>query len=171
MSYPKKSHMKWSWIIIVSFFILGIIDFRFGILGFICMGAPLYHALKGEGKVHCAKYCPRGSFLGKFLKTVSRDIPLPKFMRTKTAKNLLLALMLTVFSISLIHTEFVFAKMAFTVFRFMGLSFIIGILMGVFFKPRSWCQVCPMGYGAGLVGNAVKAPRQPRMKEPVVDNI
>ena len=36
-------------------------------------------------------------------------------------------------------------------FRFMTMSLAIGILMGVVFKPRSWCTVCPMGTGTGLI--------------------
>ena len=155
-----KNHQHWSWILIITFFILGFLDTRFGILGFVCMGAPLYHALKGDGKLHCSKHCPRGSFLGKFIQYISFQKPLPAFLKTKKAKNILLALMLTVFSFSMYHTGFVFEKMAFALFRFMGMSFIIGILMGVFFKPRSWCVVCPMGHGAGLVGNAVKKRQQ-----------
>jgi hypothetical protein len=152
----KQSHQNWSWIIIITFFILGFLDTRFGILGFICMGAPIYHALKGEGKIHCSKYCPRGSFLGKFLQRLSLQNQLPAYMRTRMAKNILLGIMMTVFSISMIHTGFVFEKMAFALFRFMGMSFVIGILMGVFFKPRSWCAVCPMGHGAGLISEAKK---------------
>jgi hypothetical protein len=147
----KKSQQHWTWIIIIAFFILGYLDVRFGILGFICMGTPIVHALKGEGKIHCSKYCPRGSFLGRFLTKLSLQRPLPKYMRTKKAKNILLTIMLTVFSFSMIHTGFEFHKMAFALFRFMGMSFIIGIMMGVLFKPRSWCQVCPMGHGAALI--------------------
>ncbi len=150
----KKSIQSWSWIIIITFFILGALDIRFGIFGFICMGTPIYHALKGEGKIHCSKYCPRGSFLGRFLKQVSLSRPLPGFLRTKLAKNIVLTLMITVFSIAMVHSEFQFSRMAFVLFRFMGMSFIIGILMGVFFKPRSWCQICPMGHAAGLIANA-----------------
>jgi hypothetical protein len=32
--------------------------------------------------------------------------------------------------------------------------------MGVFFKPRSWCQVCPMGHATGLIADIKKAPKQ-----------
>ena len=147
----RKSQQHWTWIIIITFFILGFLDIRFGILGFICMGAPIYHALRGEGKVHCSKYCPRGSFLGKFLARISMQRPLPAYLRTRKAKNIILTVMITVFSFSMLHTGFEFNKMAFALFRFMGMSFIIGIIMGVFFKPRTWCQVCPMGHGAGLI--------------------
>lgn len=150
-----KSHMKWSWIIIITFFVLGIIDIRFGILGALCMGMPLYHAFKGRGKIHCSKYCPRGSFLGKFLSKISLGHTLPPWLRTKKAKNILLTIMLTVFAsvmtYAIIVHGFYFPVIAKVFYRFMLMSFIVGIVMGIFFKPRSWCQVCPMGHGTALI--------------------
>jgi polyferredoxin len=120
------------------------------------MGAPFFHALRGKGKIHCSKHCPRGSFLGKFLSYISMNNPLPKFMRTKIFKNLILIIMISLFSLSIIHSGFVFEKMAFAFFRFMGISFIVGIVLGIFFKPRSWCQICPMGHGTGLIEKALQ---------------
>lgn len=150
-----KSHMGWSYVIIITFFILGIIDIRFGILGMVCMGMPLYLAIKGRGKVHCAKYCPRGSFLGKFLSKISLGHTLPKWLRTNKAKNILLIIMLTVFSsvlsYAIINHGFHFNVIAKVFYRFMLMSFIVGIVIGVFFKPRSWCQICPMGHGSALI--------------------
>ncbi|WP_425446418.1 4Fe-4S binding protein [Dethiothermospora halolimnae] len=161
----KKSHMSWSWIFIVSFFVLSILDFRFGILGFVCMGAPVYHALRGRGKVHCSHYCPRGSFLGKFLQKVSLNKTMPKWMRSKVAKNVLLILMLTLLTVSMIHAKGNFYKIAFSLFRFMGASFIVGIMMGIIFKPRSWCIVCPMGHGTGLIKKAKDSKNKKKDKK------
>ncbi|SKC84961.1 4Fe-4S binding protein [Maledivibacter halophilus] len=150
----KKSHMKWSWIFMVLFIVLSIIDIRFGVLGFICMTVPMYHAIKGRGKIHCSHYCPRGSLLGNFLKNVSLQNNLPKNLRGKTVKNILLILMMTMFSISLIHAGPSFNRIAFAVFRLMMASLALGVIMGVIFKPRTWCQVCPMGYATGLIKKA-----------------
>lgn len=135
----------------ILFLILSILDFRFGIFGFICMGAPMYHALRGRGKIHCSKYCPRGSLLGLFLKKISLNNALPRFMLTKKFKNGLLIFMLSVFSFAMYHTDGVPIRIAFAMFRFMSTSLIVGILMGVTFKPRSWCAVCPMGHGTVLI--------------------
>lgn len=151
----RKSHMSWSWIIIITFFILGILDIRFGILGVFCMGVPLFHALRGRGKLHCQKYCPRGSFLGKFLAKISLGHTLPSWLRTKKAKNILLIIMVSVFSLTMtfaiITHGFHFMVIAKVFYRFMLMSFIVGVVLGIFFKPRSWCQVCPMGHGSGLI--------------------
>ena len=152
----KRNYQNISWIIIVTFFLLGILDTRFGILGLICMGTPIYHALRGEGKVHCSRYCPRGSFLGKFLQGISMGNNLPKRYRSRSVKNGLLVLMMILLTTSLVHSGFTFAAMAFVLLRFMFMSFMVGILMGVFFKPRTWCQVCPMGHAAGLITEAQK---------------
>jgi polyferredoxin len=150
----KKSHQKWSWILMVSFIILSIIDIRFGLLGFVCIGTPIYHALRGRGKIHCSKYCPRGSILGKFLKDISFENNLPKSFRGKRVKNILLTLMMVMFSISLYHAFHqpnILKAVSFGVFRLMMVSLALGVMMGIIFKPRSWCQVCPMGHATALI--------------------
>lgn len=146
-----KSHMRWSYIIMLMFLSLGILDIRFGVLGFACMGAPIYHALRGRGKIHCQKYCPRGSLLARALESISFKNKLPKFMATKKFKNALLTMMLVLFSISMYHAGLNFNKIAFAMFRFMSMSLLVGIVTGIIFKPRSWCVVCPMGHASGFI--------------------
>ena len=163
LNTPKKkhkSHQSWSWIIIISIFILSVYNVYFGLFGIVCMTMPIYHALRGRGKIHCSAYCPRGSFLGKFLEKLSMQNNLPKFMKTKKFKNALLTLMVVMLSLSIIHSGGQIDKIAFALFRFMFASFVVGVLMGVFFKPRSWCQVCPMGHATGLITDIKKAPKQ-----------
>lgn len=171
LNVNKKNNKKskkndWYWTLMVLFLTLSIMDFRFGILGILCMTAPLYHVLKGEGKIHCQKYCPRGSILGKFLQRISLNNPMPKFMTTKKFKNALLTLMMVVFSFSMYHAGPDFNKIAFSIFRFMTVSLIIGVIMGILYKPRSWCVVCPMGYGSGLLDKQMK--KNQKMKEEMV---
>lgn len=149
-----KSHMKWSWIFMVVFFLLSALDIRFGILGLICMTVPLYHAFKGRGKIHCSHYCPRGSLFGNFLKYISLDNNLPSSFKGKKVKNVLLGLLLTMFTISLIKSGFDINKIGFAILRLMVASTVLGIIMGILFKPRSWCQVCPMGYATGIIKEA-----------------
>lgn len=60
---------------------------------------------------------------------------------------------MTMFAISLIHAGPDIKKIGFAVFRLMTASLALGIIMGIVFRPRSWCQVCPMGYGTGLIKN------------------
>ncbi|KJF28757.1 4Fe-4S ferredoxin [Clostridium aceticum] len=154
--YMKKSIMAWSWIFMVLFFTLSIIDIRFGILGLLCMGTPIYLAVGGGGKVHCAKYCPRGSMLGVFIDKISFKRNLPSSFKTKTVKNIMLVWMIGMFTISLIMAGGDFTKTAFAIVRMMTVSTVVGIMMGILFQPRSWCVVCPMGYATGLIQESQK---------------
>ena len=72
-------------------------------------------------------------------------------MKKKTVKNVLLAFMVVMFSISLVRAGLNIEKIAFAVFRMMMSSLAVGIVMGIVFKPRSWCQVCPMGHATYLL--------------------
>ena len=147
----KKSIMSWSWILMVLFFTLSVVDIRFGILGIFCMVTPIYLAIKGGGRVHCVKYCPRGSMFSIFLEKISFKNNLPKAINNKLVKNAMLIWMIGMFSISLIMAGGNFTKTAFAIIRMMAMSTIVGIIMGIIYKPRSWCVICPMGYSTGMI--------------------
>lgn len=146
-----KSHREWAWMLMIGFFALGIFNFYFGILGFICMIAPMYHAIKGKGKAHCSHFCPRGSLFMKFLPKVSLNRPLPSFMRKRWFKSVLLTVMVSMLTLAMVHSHGDPYKIGFALFRFMTISFTVGIVLGVFYKPQAWCQVCPMEHGTHLI--------------------
>lgn len=147
---------EFRWIVIIGFFVLSIINIWFGLLGFICMGLPLFQALRGEGKIHCQSHCPRGSFLQRVVSKISFRGAIPKFMLTNKFKNILLIVMGLMLTFSMIHSGGEPKKIAFSLFRMMGISFIVGIVMGIFYKPKSWCAVCPMGHATNLITKAKK---------------
>lgn len=146
-----KSHLSWTWILMVIFFALSIIKMEFAILAVICMLSPIYHSARGKGKINCSHYCPRGSFLGKFLDKISLNNPIPKFMKTNYFKISLFFFMMGMFTVSMIKANGDLYKMGFGIFRLIIASTIIAVLMGIFTKPRAWCQVCPMGYASGVI--------------------
>ncbi len=152
----NNSYMKWSWIFFLSFMGLGVIDIRFAALGLICMISPILFSSTGKGKKHCSSYCPRGSFLGKFLDKFSIGHNVPSFMKSKSLKNGILIFMLSVFSFSLYKGGFTLSNIGFTVFRLVFVTTIIGIFLGIFYKPRIWCTICPMGHASHLIDIRVR---------------
>ena len=152
----KTSHMAWSWIIMIIFLALSVLDLRFGLGAVFCMTIPMIHAVRGHGKIHCSHYCPRGSLFGKFLQNVSLRNSLPAFMRTTAFKNGLLSLMVIMLTISLSHNHDSIQAIGMALFRFMAASLAVGLLLGVFYQPRSWCQVCPMGHATSLIATYQK---------------
>ncbi len=152
----KKVQTHWSWVLILLFFLLSIVNVYFGYLGLICITKPMYHAIKGRGKIHCSHYCPRGAIFGKFLGKVSLNNALPPFMRSKRFKDLLIVIMLSMFTFALIHSGGHPKKIAFAIARLMFVSFVVGGVLGIFYKPRAWCQICPMGTGTGYIRDMVE---------------
>lgn len=152
----KKSHMTWSWIIMIVFLALSVLDLRFGLGAVLCMTIPMIHALRGHGKIHCSHYCPRGSLFGKFLQRISLRNSLPSFMRTTTFKNALLSLMVIMLTISLSHNHDSIQAIGMALFRFMAASLAVGLMLGIFYQPRSWCQVCPMGHATSIIATYQK---------------
>ena len=153
----SKKIKDFRWIIILSFFTLSIVNIWFGLLGFLCMASPFYHALRGRGgRYHCKHHCPRGSFFSNLLSRISLGNTMPRFMATKGFRNGLLAFMIIMFTLGMSHTGGDPRKIAFVMFRFMGASFIVGILLGFFYKGKSWCAVCPMSHGATMIDNLIK---------------
>lgn len=147
------SIVKWSWIIIIVFFVLSFIDVRFAIGGLLCMISPIGFALAGKGKRHCSHYCPRGSLFGKFLPIVSMKNSLPKFMTKKWFKHGLLIFMIGAFGFYLVRFGWGFENIGNAIFSIMLRSFLVGIVFGIVFMPRSWCKICPMGHAAGMIRN------------------
>lgn len=152
----KKSQLHWTWILIIAFFALSFYSFYFGIAAVICMTLPLYFSIKGEGKINCSHYCPRGSFLGKFLPKFSLNNSLPAFFKSNKFKNSFFLFMIVVMLISLISSEGNPEKIGFMFFRLVMITTILGVIMGVVFTPRSWCQICPMGHASGQIANTKK---------------
>lgn len=152
----KKSHMEWSWIIMIAFLVLSVLDLRFGLGAVLCMTIPMIHALRGHGKVHCSHYCPRGSLFGKFLSRISFRNNLPGFMRQTSFKNFLLGAMAVMLTFSLSHNHDSLFVVGMALFRFMVVSLAVGTLIGIIYQPRSWCQVCPMGHATGIIANYQK---------------
>ena len=93
----------------------------------------------------CSSACPRGTALGFALSQVSLRRPMPPFMRTDRVRRVLCAFMM----ICVIGSAFrLRSDMGGLGAFFWGLCIVslsAGVLLGIIFKPRAWCAVCPMG--------------------------
>ncbi|MEQ8198160.1 MAG: 4Fe-4S binding protein [Clostridiaceae bacterium] len=110
-SKKKKQWHEYLYVVSTIYLLLGIFNILFAWLGIICFSIPLIISLKGEGKAYCKSYCGRGQLLfilGNKLK-LSRNKPMPKFLRTKWFRYGFLAFFMTMFGSMLFNTYMVFA--------------------------------------------------------------
>jgi ferredoxin-type protein NapH len=93
----------------------------------------------------CSGVCPRGKTLGFVMNKSSRRKALPRFMLSAKFSRLLCGSTMFCVVGSLVRTGGA-VHLAGTVFWVLCIvSLSAGVIMGYFFKPRSWCAICPMG--------------------------
>ncbi len=111
MGKRKKVWYEYLYIFSVIYLMLGLFNIIFAWIGLICFAIPLIISLKGGGKTYCNKYCGRGqllNLLGNKYK-LSRNKPMPKFMKTNFFRYGFLTFFMTMFMIMLFNTYMVFA--------------------------------------------------------------
>ena len=126
-------------------------------LGFIVVGLiTLFMILASHrGRFYCGWLCPMGAFHERFLALVSLKKPILPVFKSSWFRWLLFGLMM-----SLMFTRLYLAwgdsKAVGAVFRMMWiLSTSLAIGLGLYFKPRVWCTVCPMGSFQGISSSGV----------------
>jgi len=107
----KKKHLyEYLWILSSLYLILGLFNILFAWLGLICFIVPLLISIVKGNKGYCNKYCGRGQLLdllGNKLK-LSRNKPMPKFLKSKYFRYGFLIFFLTMFISMVFNTYLVF---------------------------------------------------------------
>lgn len=128
-------------------------------LGFsllICMFGAVGIALY-KGRAWCDWMCPRGSFYDLFLNKLSRKLPVPPLFKTNWFRTLILILLMTALGLQIYYAWGSAYGVGMAFVMVLTITTTLGIVLGAFFKPRAWCQICPMG----TLGNWVSKGRKP----------
>jgi hypothetical protein len=148
---------NWSWIITLAWMGIANLWKPFGLYGFVCMFTPIFIALSGRGKMHCARICPRGSLLAKVGGHLSIGLPPPKVFRAKWFRFTVWAIMMGSFVVMLLFSVpkgvYVLGN---SILVFMETATGVGLLLAILFQPRTWCTICPMGFSTGNIRNLKK---------------
>lgn len=109
-----KNTKRWYdylWIVSSIYLILGFFNILFAWLGLLCFLIPLLMAIFGKEKGYCNNYCGRGQLFGllgtKF--KLSRNKPIPKFLRSKWFRYGFLVFFMIMFLNMLFTTYLVFS--------------------------------------------------------------
>lgn len=117
---------------------------QLGFLLFGCMLGAVGLAF-ARGRNWCDWMCPRGAFLDLALGRISRNITIPAFFKKEAVRVFMVIMIFT-----LIGTQFYLAwgdlrAMGIALVRVLTVTTVIGILLGWWIHPRTWCRICPMG--------------------------
>ena len=171
----KKKWYEWLWIWAIVYFTLGFFNILFAWLGMIDFLVPLGFAIFGGTKGFCNRYCGRGQLFMKLGSSCncSRNKPTPKWFRYGFLVFFLAMFGNMVFqtylvaagsrslreAIKLFWTFRIpwgwtytagtvpdwIAQYSFGFYSMMLTSLLLGLIVMVLYKPRTWCTFCPMG--------------------------
>ncbi|MZP28110.1 4Fe-4S binding protein [Heliobacterium undosum] len=139
-----------AFLIPLAYLSLGLYYPLFGYVMALCMAIAIGLSTVA-GRKWCGGLCPRGLLYDKFL-AFNRKKPVPAWLKWKHARNIFFAVFMSVFVWRLTLTGGDVYKIG-SVFVTMGIiSGTIGLVLGILYKTRSWCVICPMGVMASWFG-------------------
>jgi polyferredoxin len=145
MGKVKQFIHKWVWFILLLFCGLGIVYPVIGLAAIVCMLGPSVYALIKNGRGWCGTYCPRGSFNDIIVPRISFKNRIPMFLKTPWFRLLFLTLLMTAFGIQMVFAWGSISAVGMVFVRMILVTTALTLILGVVFKPRTWCTFCPMG--------------------------
>lgn len=173
---------KYLFIITLLYFLLGIINIHFALLGLVCMALPFVLLFRDKKKTWCQNYCPRAGLYtrcGKLTSKFSKKTPM--FFIKGSMKWIMLSYFMISLIIIIISTikvangmppmEYLKFLMVFPIkslpqifdiaspawlihlsYRFYSMMMtttILGLILALIYKPRTWCTICPISTLSG----------------------
>lgn len=122
-------------------------------IGFIVVGLiTLFLVLASRrGRMYCGWLCPMGAFHERFLSKISLNKTIPKMFKSTWFRWVVFIVMMG-FMLNRLWAAWGDTEAIGSVFRTMWIvSMTLAIGMGIYFKARIWCTICPMGSLQGVV--------------------
>lgn len=104
-----------------------------------------------RGRYYCGWFCAMGAFHERVLSLVSLKQPMLPVFKQAWFKWIMFVLMMGLLSSRLILSGGDPARIAATFVMMWTLATGLAIALGLVWKPRSWCSICPMGTFQGLI--------------------
>ena len=146
---------KYSYLIMLSNLLLGLIHPMFALIFIICMMGP---ALIGffTGRFWCGNICPIGIFFDNVSIKVSRNHKAPLIFKSTFLKILTAIIMMSMFIYDMKSAWGNGNKVGLIYYEMIIESIIIGTLLSFLYNHRIWCHFCPMGSMGALVAKFSK---------------
>ncbi len=123
-------------------------------LGYIAIAMLLFMLILSlfRGRYYCGWFCAMGSFHERLLALFSRKKKMLPVFKAPWFRWLIFVLMMGLLLSRLILAEGDPKKIGAAFVMMWTISTGMGIWLGLLWKPRSWCSICPMGLFQGFLG-------------------
>ncbi|MDG4476315.1 4Fe-4S binding protein [Thiovibrio frasassiensis] len=105
-----------------------------------------------RGRYYCGWYCAMGSFHERILSLISCKKKMLPVFKAQWFRWIVFILMMGLLATRLILSGGDPRKIGATFVMMWSIATGLAIGIGLVWKPRSWCSICPMGMFQGLIG-------------------
>lgn len=127
-----------------------------GFLLFGCMAGALGVAAF-KGRAWCDWMCPRGAFFDVVLKKRKhKEGSIPSFLRSPITRGFMVAVLMGVMGTQIYLNWGDIPAIGRALVMLLTVTTGVGIVLGLFFRERAWCWICPMGTISNLISTGKK---------------
>lgn len=149
--YVRRGMKMVLWTLLPAVILIG---FFVPVVGFsllLCMGGAVGVAF-WRGRAWC-DVCPRGAFLDLPMKRFGGTRPIPRLLRSTGFRVAVLAFVMGMMGYRLSMTWGDAGAMGFVFVSLLTITTAVALILALFYNPRTWCTICPMGSLATWIGS------------------
>lgn len=146
----RAKYQKFTWLGLPLVVVAG---WFYPLIGFLllgCMVGALGVALF-RGRAWCDWMCPRGAFYDLFIKKASRGKRIPALILSPYTRAFMVALLMSVLGVQTYRHWGDWPAVGLAFVTLLTVTTLVGIILGLIYKERAWCAICPMGTIGALI--------------------
>ncbi len=154
----EDKHRKYWQFVLAPLVPLVVIGGYFGpYLGYIAIGMLIFMLMLAlfRGRYYCGWFCAMGSFHERVISRISCKKKMLPVFKAQWFRWTVFVLMMGLLTSRLVLAGGNPEKIGATFVMMWSIATGLAIGIGLIWKPRSWCSICPMGMIQGLIGSRV----------------
>lgn len=154
LPFQKPVAATHRWVLALIMLLTIAVGWRYPLVGFV-VPAAMAASIAGSffrGRYVCGNFCPRGSFFDTLFRLVGGPRDVPALLRGSAFRWAFLALLMGFLGWQISRNPADPAHWGFVFWMACALTTGIGIVLGLAFRARTWCLVCPVGTMANAIG-------------------
>ncbi|WMJ79815.1 4Fe-4S binding protein [Clostridium sp. MB40-C1] len=163
-----KNWKKYGYMLLIIFIVSGLFNRKIALVAVICMLGPIILALFNRGRFWCGNICPRGIFYDSLVAKYSPKKSVPRFFKSRIFRGIFIIFMFYVFGAGIYKNWGDINGIGMVFYRMIVVTTFVGIVLGLVFNHRTWCNFCPMGSIAAIISYFKKNRKSLIVKESCV---
>lgn len=127
--------------------LVAVLGWVWPLMGYLLMGCMVgaMGVAAFRGRAWCDWMCPRGAFFDLFVKPISRGKRMPDFLFSPYTRAVMVMVLMGVLGVQTYIFWGDWARVGLAFVMLLTVTTIIGIALGMLWRERAWCMICPMG--------------------------